>query len=100
MLEVPDDKDDTSFRKWIASGSPTISPKRKSVELPTPPESPTKTTSPLPNEGVGPTHVPKNEVTSPTVAATSTSSAKVVEAPHRWMRPFEVDWTLRVVCEA
>ncbi len=68
--------------------------------LPTPPESPTKTTSPLPNEGVGPTHVRKNEVTSPTVATPSTASAKVREVPHRWMRPFEVNWTLRTVCKA
>ena len=70
------------------------------IPLPTPPESPTKTTSPLPNEGVGPTYVRNNEVTSPTVATPSAASAKVREAPHQWMRPFEVDWTLRAVCEA
>ncbi len=116
MIEVPDDEDDTSFRKWVAKGSPMISPTRKTVELPTPPNSPTiptKTpywdsrctdfvspkgppTSPLPDKGVGPTY----EVTSPTVAMSSATSAKVKEAPHRWMRPFEVDWMLRAVCEA
>ncbi len=100
MIEVPDDEDDTSFQRWVANSSPTISPKRKSAELPTPPNSPTKTTSPLPNEGVGPTYVPKNEVTSPTVATPSVASAKVQEAPPQWMRPFEVDWTLCVVCKA
>ncbi len=26
--------------------------------------------------------------------------AKAEEVPHRWYRPFEVDWTLRAVCEA
>ncbi len=82
MIEVPDNEDDTSFRKWVKNGSPTIFPKRKSAELPTPPESPTKTTSSLPNEGVSPTCVSKNEVTSPMVAAPSTASAKVREAPH------------------
>ncbi len=76
-----------------------VSPKRKLAVLPTPPESP-KTTSLPPNEGVGPTYVPKNEVTSPMVAAPSTASAKVQEVPHRWFRPFEVDWTLRAICEA
>ncbi len=100
MVEIPDDEDDTSFRKWVTGGSPTISLKRKLAVLPTPPELPTKTNSPLPNEGVGPTHVSKNEVTSPTVATPSMASAKVQEAPHRWFQPFEVDWTLRVVCEA
>ncbi len=99
VVEVPDEEDDVSYRKWVARGSPTISPIRKSAKLPTPPDSP-KTTSPPPNEGVGPTCVSKNEVTSPTVAAPSMASAKVREAPHRWMRPFEVDWTLRAVCKA
>ncbi len=66
MIEVPDDKDNTSFRKWVTNGSPTT--------LPTPPESPkipTKTlhwdsrctdivspkgppTSPPPDKGGGP----------------------------------------------
>ncbi len=99
MIEVPDEEDDVSYQTWIAQGSPTISPIRKSVVLPTPLDSP-KTTSLPPNEGVGPTCVHKDEVTSPTVAVPSTASAKVVEAPHRWFRPFEVDWTLRAFCEA
>ncbi len=34
------------------------------------------------------------------VATPPGASAKVTEAPHRWMRPFEVDWTLCTVCEA
>ncbi len=84
MIEVPDDEDDMSFRRWVASGSPTISLKRKSAELPTPPDSP-KTTSPPPNEGVSPTCVSKNEVTSLMVAAPSTASAKVRKAPPSWM---------------
>ncbi len=86
MIEVPDEEDDTAYRRWLEKGSLVVSPKRKSVELLTPPESPTC--------------VSKNEVTSPTVAAPSTASAKVVEAPHQWMRPFEVDWMLRAICKA
>ncbi len=39
-------------------------------------------------------------MTSLTVATPPTASAKVQEAPHQWMRPFEVDWTLRAICEA
>ncbi len=84
----------------LRKGSPVGSPKRKSAALLTPPDSPTKTTSLLPNEGVGPTCVSKNEVTSPTVAVPSMASAKVVEAPHQWLRPFEVDWMLRAICKA
>ncbi len=100
MIEVPDKEDDTAYRRWLNKGSPVVSLKRSTATLPTPPESPTKTTSPLPNEGVGPTCVTHDKVTSPTVATPSAASAKVREAPHRWMRPFEVDWTLRTVCEA
>ncbi len=25
---------------------------------------------------------------------------KVQEVPHQWMKPFEVDWMLRTICEA
>ncbi len=79
MIEVPDEEDDASYQKWVASGSPTTPLKRKLAALPTPPESPTslETTSRLPNEGVGPTCVSRNEVTSPTVAVPSMASAKV-----------------------
>ncbi len=100
MIEVPDPDNDTTFRQWLKRGSPIVSPKRNTTTLPTPPESPTKMTSPLPNEGVGLTCVKDNEVTSPTVAMPSVASAKVKEAPHRWMRPFEVDWMLRAICKA
>ncbi len=34
------------------------------------------------------------------VATSPKTSAKVKEVPHRWMRPFEVDWTLRAICKA
>ncbi len=100
MIEVPDPDDDTTYHQWLSKGSPTISPKARAPALPTPPESPTKMTSPRPNKGVGPTYIPNNEVTSPTVATPSAASAKVREAPHQWMRPFEVDWMLHAVCEA
>ncbi len=57
--------------------------------LPTPPETPpTMTTKTFPNKGV--------EVTSPMVA---TPPQKVQEVPPRWMKPFEVDWMLRAICE-
>ncbi len=99
MIEIPDDDDDTAYRQWLKRESPPISPKRKSAGLPTPPDFP-KTTSPPPNEGVGPTCVRKGTVTSPTVAVPSGAGAKAKEVPHRWFKPFEVDWTLRAVCEA
>ncbi len=100
MIEVPDHEDDTAYHQWLHKGSLTVSPKRRAAMLPTPPESPTKMTSPLPNEGVGLTYVRPNEVTSLTVAMPPVASAKVREAPHRWMRPFEVDWTLHTICKS
>ncbi len=97
MIEIPDDEDDMSFQKWIARGSPTISPKPCRRALPTPPESPmipTKTphwdsrctdivspkgppTSPFPDKGASLTQVPKDKVTSPMVATSSATSVKV-----------------------
>ncbi len=41
MIEVPDGEDDMSFQRWVAKGSPMISPKTREVPLPTPPDSPT-----------------------------------------------------------
>ncbi len=102
MIEVPDKEDDTAYRWWVAKGSPLVSLTRHEVALPTPPESlktPTKTlhwdsrctniippkgtpTSPPPNKEAGLTHIRKDEVTSPTVAMSSETSAKVQEAPH------------------
>ncbi len=76
MIEVLDEEDDTTYQQWLAGGSPIASPKQRASALLTLPES-LKTTSPLPNEGVGPTCVRKNEVTSPTVAMPSMASTKV-----------------------
>ncbi len=96
MVEIPDQDDDAAYRQWLKRGNPTTDPKRKPARLPTSPD----TTGPPPNEGVGPTCVRKDEVTSPTVAAPLPAGAKAREVPHRWFRPFEVDWMLRAVCEA
>ncbi len=85
MIEVPDDEDDTSFQKWVASGSLTIFPKQCISMLLTPPDSLTIPNSLPLNEGVGLTRDKKNRVTSPMVAMPSVASAKVREVPHRWM---------------
>ncbi len=81
MIEVPNPEDDTAYQQWLTKGSPIVSPKRSATTLLTLPESLTKMTSPLPNKGVGPTHVTNNEVTSPTVAMPAGASANVQEAP-------------------
>ncbi len=39
-VEIPDNEDDTSFIKWVAKGSPMISPGPQEVILLTPPDSP------------------------------------------------------------
>ncbi len=80
MIEVPDSEDMTAYERWLQRGSPVVSPKRKPAAMPTPPDSP-KTTSPPLNEGVGPTCVSKNEVTSPTVAVPSTGQCKGCRGP-------------------
>ncbi len=92
MIEVPNEEDDTAYRRWLDNGSPIASPKQHQIALPTPPESPITTMKTLPNKGV--------EVTLPTVAMSSVTSAKAQEVSHRWMKPFEVDWTLHTICEA
>ncbi len=109
MVEVPDEKDNTAFKRWLTNGSPIASPKQRKTALLTPPESPTSPTQPLPNEGVVPNNVRK-KVTSPTVAMSSATSAKAVEVPLNfdkstakwgsWCKPFEVDWMLRAIREA
>ncbi len=100
IVEVPDEDNDISFQRWLAMGSPTISPKPCQMALLTPPETPKKKHSPLPNKGVGLNDIRKNEVTSPMVAKSLVTGAKVQEVPHRWMKPFEVDWMLQAVQEA
>ncbi len=76
------------------------SPKRRISALPTPPESPKNPNWSLPDKGVTPTCITKDEVISLTVAMPSAASVKVQEVPHQWIRPFEVDWTLHAISKA
>ncbi len=99
MVEIPDEEDDTAYRRWLQKGGPDDKLKGELVAKPTSPDSP-KPTSRLPNEGVDPTYVPRTEVTSPMVAVPVEASAKAREVPHQWFKPFEVDWMLRAICEA
>ncbi len=39
MIEVPDEDNDVSFQRWLATGSPITSPKPHTTTLPTPPNS-------------------------------------------------------------
>ncbi len=94
MIEVPDKDNNVSFQRWLAAGSLTISPKPHVVALPTLPESLTITKRPLPNVGVALNDVTRTGVTLPMVAMPLVASAKAQEVPHRWMKPFEVDWML------
>lgn len=87
MIEVPDEEDDFSYQKWVANGSPTISPKRPNPTLPTPPDSPTQ----APMKPIHP------EVTSPTVATPSMASAKAPETPQGWLKPDSAEWTLHAL---
>ncbi len=73
---------------------------RRINALPTPPESPNPLNWPLPHEGVAPTCVRTNKVTSPMVAMPSAAGVKVQEVPHQWMRPFKVDWMLCAIRKA
>ncbi len=92
MIEVPDEEDDTAYQQWLANRSPIASLKQCKTALLTPPDSPATKAKTLPNKRV--------EVTSPTVAMPSMASAKAQEVPHRWMKPFEIDWTLWAIQEA
>ncbi|SJL02936.1 uncharacterized protein ARMOST_06277 [Armillaria ostoyae] len=73
MIKVPDQDDDTAFQIWLA--------KERTLAI------------------------AKKEATSDEPARSSTtgdkpSSVPPKSDPHRWLKPFEVDWTLRAVCEA
>ncbi len=100
MIKVPDEDNDVSFQRWLIAGSPMTLLKPHIAMLPTPPDSLKKTHSLLPNEGVGSNDVTKTKVTLSMVAKSPATGAKTQEVPHRWMRPFEVDWTLCAVCKA
>lgn len=100
MIEVPDEEDDMAFKQWLANGSPIVSPKKRHMELPTPPETPPKGIRLLPNEGVAPNDITQTEVISPMVAKSLATGVKAVEVPHRWMKPFEANWMLQAVLKA
>ncbi len=100
MIEVPDHEDDTTYQQWVTKGSPIVTPTRRPVMLPTPPDSLIQ---------IGRTYTKgqtyagwqtQDKVTSPTVATSSATSVKVREVPRQgWMKPLLVDWMLRNVQE-
>ncbi len=101
MIEVPDEDEDTAYQRWLAKGSPIVTPTRPVATLPMPPDSPIQIGRTYTD---GQTHQDwhaQGKVTSPTVVAPSTANAKVREAPRQvWMKLLSVDWTLRNVQEA
>ncbi len=94
MIEVPNEEDNTAYQRWLQKGSLMVSLKRVTTRLSTLPESLKNLTRPLPSKGVVPNCIRKKEVTSPMVATSPATGAKAKEAPHQWMPPFQVDWTL------
>ncbi|SJL16487.1 uncharacterized protein ARMOST_20013 [Armillaria ostoyae] len=71
-IEIPDEDDDTAFQLWLAKERTPAVVKREATS-----DEPAQT-SPKDNEH---SSVPPTQ-------------------PYQWYKPFEVDWTLRTICEA
>ncbi len=101
IIEVPDEDDDTAYQRWLAKGSPIVTPTRPVATLPMPPDSPIQIGRTYTDGQTYQDWQTQGKVTSPTVVAPSTANAKVPEVPRQgWMKPLSVDWTLRNVQEA
>ncbi len=101
MIEVPDEDNDTTYQRWLAKGSPIVTPTRPVVMLPTPPDSPIQIGRTYTDGQTYQDWQTQGRVTSPTVVVPSAADAKVREVPRQgWMKPQSVDWTLRNVQEA
>ncbi len=101
MIEVPDEEDDTTYQRWLAKGSPIVTPTRPVATLPTPPDSPIQIGRTYTDGQTYQDWQTQGKVTSPTVVVPSVANAKVQEVPRQgWMKPLLVDWTLRNVQEA
>ncbi len=98
MIEVPDEDDDTAYQRWLAKGSPIVTPTRPVATLPTPPDSPIQIGRTYTDGQTYQDWQTQGKVTSPMVVAPSAASAKVQEVPRQgWMKPLLADWTLRNV---
>ncbi len=101
MIEVPDEDDDTAYQRWLAKGSPIVTPTRPVATLPTPPDSPIQIGRTYTDGQTYQEWQTQDKVTSPTVVVPSAANAKVREVPRQgWMKPLSADWTLRNVQEA
>ncbi len=95
MIEVPDKDDDTAYQRWLAKGSPIVTPTRPVATLPTPPDSPIQIGQTYTDGQTYHDWQAQGKVTSPTVVAPSAANTKVREVPRQgWMKPLSVDWTL------
>ncbi len=95
MIEVPDEEDDTAYQRWLAKGSPIVSPIRRAATLPMPLDSPIQIRQTYTDGQTYQDWQTQSKVTSPTVVAPITADAKVREVPRQgWMKPLSVDWTL------
>ncbi len=95
MIEVPDEEDDTAYQRWMAKGSPLVTPTRPVATLPTPPDSPVQIGRTYTNGQTYQDWQTQGKVTSPTVVAPSAANAKVREVPRQGcMKPLSADWTL------
>ncbi len=101
MIEVPDEEDDTTYQRWLAKGSPIVTPTRPNATLPMPPDSPIQIGRTYTDGQTYQDWHAQSKVTSPTVVVPSAANAKVREVPRQgWMKPLSADWTLRNIQEA
>ncbi len=100
MIEVPDEEDDTAYQRWLAKGSPIVTPTQPVMTLPMPPDSPIQIGRTYTDSQTYQDWQTQGQVTSPTVVMPITADAKVKEAPRQgWMKLLSVDWTLQNIQE-
>ncbi len=102
MIEVPDEDDDTAYQRWLAKGSPLVTPTRPVATLPTPPDSPIQIGRTYTN---GQTY---QGLAEPKQGDLTNGSWRLQRPTRRfersprqgWMKPLSADWTLRNVQNA
>ncbi len=77
MIEVPDEEDDATYRRWLAKGSPIVTPTQPVATPLTPPDSPIQIGQTYTDGQTYQDWQTQGKVTSPTVVAPSAANAKV-----------------------
>ncbi len=77
MIKIPDEEDNTAYQRWLAKGSPLVTPTRRVVTLPMPPDSPIQIGRMYTDSQTYQDWQNQGKVTSPTVVEPPAADTKV-----------------------